>query len=293
LGAALPAPWKIPVEAFNRGLSERGYVDGRNVTIEYRWARGEYERLPALAAELVQRKVDVLAAMGPPTIGPAKAATTIIPIVFTTNSDPVADGLVQSMNRPGGNLTGIDLFTSLLVSKRLEIMRDLVPQVRTIGFLFNPNNNASGRELTSMKDAAHKLDQQLVEARATNEAEFAAAVDSIIQQGAGALVIAADPYYLGRRDRLIAAISHQRIPAIFALQEYAEAGGLMSYGSSITDAYRQAGEYVGRILKGEKVAELPVLQPSKFEFLINIRTAKTLGLTVPDKLLARTDKVIE
>ena len=293
LSPATPVIWAPLISAFKTGLAEMGYAEGGNVTIEYRWAEGQYHRLPTLAAELVQSGVSVIAALGPPTPQAAKGATTTIPIVFLTNSDPVASGLVTSMNRPGGNLTGMDTFTSLLAVKRLELMRDWAPRASTVGFLYNPDNAASDRELVEMQRAARQLGWQLIVAKTADENGFVTAIDSLAAQGSGALVIAADPYYLSRRDRLVEAISRHPVPVIFALREYAAAGGLISYGVNLADLVRQAGVCVGRILKGEKPADLPVVQPTKFELVINLKTAKALGLEVPPMLLARADEVIE
>src|SRR6516225_9403184 len=282
------------VEAFRRGLGEDGFVEGRNVAIEFRWARGDYSRLPALAADLVSRQVAVIvAAGGEPSGLAAKAATATIPIVFGSGGDPVKAGLVESFSRPGGNVTGVTLLTSLMEPKRLGLLRDLAPGVLLIGALVNPDFPPAALQLQQIKEAARDIGQRIVIAKASNDDALQTAFGSFVQGGAGALLVASDPYFDTRRDRIVAFAARQRLPAIYPFREYAVAGGLLSYGVSITDAYRQYGVYSARILKGAKPAELPVLQPTKFELVINARTAKALGVRIPDNVLSLADEVIE
>jgi putative ABC transport system substrate-binding protein len=279
---------------FFQGLGETGYVEGRNVTIEYRSADFHAERLPALAAELVQRRVSLIAAIGGPASAiAAKAATTTIPIVFITGGDPVQLGLVASLNRPGGNLTGVSFLTNALGSKRLELLLELVPPADTIGFLADPSNPNTEPETADMVAAASALKRKLLVVRASTASEIDAAFASLAGRQAGALVVAAQAFFTSRRDQLIALTQRYAFPAIYQRREFAAAGGLMSYGTSITGAHRQAGRYAGRILKGERPADLPIMQSVRFELVINLKTAKALGLTVPDKLLALADEVIE
>ena len=281
------------LQAFLKGLGEAGFFDGQNVTIEYRWARGDYSRLPAFAAEFVQRRVNVLATTGGEASAvAAKQATSTIPIVFVTG-DPVKAGLVESLNRPGGNATGSYIATSEMEQKRLSLLHELTPGVPLIGALLNPNFADAARQLPELEQAARMIGRRLLIAKASNDEELNAAFALLLQQGIGALLVAADPYFDTRRDRIIAFAAQNRLPAVYQFREYAFAGGLVSYAPSITDAYRQAGNYTGRILKGEKPADLPVLQPTKFDFVINLKTAKALGLTVPFGLLNAADEVIE
>jgi len=281
------------LQAFLKGLGESGFFDGHNVTIEYRWARGEYDRLPAFAAELVQRRVNVLVATGGNASAlAAKNATATIPIVFVAG-DPVRHGLVQSFNRPGGNVTGAVVATTDMDQKRLSLLHELVPTVPLIGALLNPSSPGQENQLPELEQAARTIGRRLLVAKASNDEELNAAFVLLLRQGIGALLVAADPYFDTRRDRIIAFAAQNRLPNVYHFREYAFAGGLVSYGPSITDAYRQAGNYTGRILKGEKPADLPVLQPTKFDFVINLKTAKALGLTVPFGLLNAADEVIE
>jgi putative ABC transport system substrate-binding protein len=295
LSARSPDDTGPVLQAFLKGLGEAGFFDGQNVTIEYRWARGEYDRLPAFAAEFVQRRVNVLVATGgPPSAVAAKQATSTIPIVFVAG-DPVKDGLVASLNRPGGNATGSFIRTSEpeMEQKRLSLLHELTPGVPLIGALLNPNYAEAARQLPALEQAAQTIGRRLFVAKASNDEELNAAFALLVQQGIGALLVASDPYFDTRRDRIIAFAAQNRLPAVYQFREYAFAGGLVSYAPSITDAYRQAGNYTGRVLKGEKPADLPVLQPTKFDFVINLKTAKALGLTVPFGLLNAADEVIE
>jgi len=280
------------VAAFRQALAEAGYVEGRNVTIEFRWAEGHYDRLPALAAELIGRRVDVLVAVGGNQAPrAAKAATSTIPIVFGTGEDPVKESLVPSLNRPGANVTGATFFTTLLGAKRLGLLRELVPKAEVIALLIN--QNSSQGQAKDVQEAARDLGQGVVVLNGGTDADIDAAFASLAQHQAGALLVGADPFFNVRRDRLIALAARHAVPAIYQFRDYPLAGGLMSYGASISDLYQQVGVYVGRILKGDKPADLPVMLPTKFELVINLKTAKALGLTVPDKLLALADEVIE
>jgi putative ABC transport system substrate-binding protein len=294
LNATSPSPWKPYVEAFRQGLNEAGFVEGRTVVIEYRWAEGQYERLPSLAADLVRRQVAVIVSTGGAApILAAKAATTKIPIVFTTGSDPVRLGLVASLNRPGGNITGVNLFVTQMASKRLGLLRELVPTAAMVAVLSNPTNPSTEDQLKDVQEAARAMGQQIHILSASTDQELDAAFRRMTELGAGALLVAADPYFTSRRSYVIALAVRHSIPAIYEQREHAMAGGLMSYGTSLPDGYRQVGRYTGRILKGEKPADLPVMQPTKFEFVINLTAAKVLGLEVPPTLLARTDEAIE
>jgi putative ABC transport system substrate-binding protein len=281
--------------SFRDGLREQGFIEGRTVLIENRVApTGQYDRLLALASDLVRLGVSVLYTPGSAGVArAAKAATSTVPIVFANGSDPVKVGLVASFNRPGGNATGISFYTSALVPKRLELLRELRPQAETIAFLVNPTNPVSEGDVEDMEEAARRVGQRIIVVRARNETEIDTAFATMSQQRADALLVDVDAYFSSRREQLAALASRHRIPASYNNRAYVEAGGLMSYGSNINVAVRQAGFYVGRILKGEKPAELPVLQPTKFELLINLKTAKVLGLDVPPMLLARADEVIE
>jgi ABC-type uncharacterized transport system substrate-binding protein len=280
--------------AFFQGLNEAGYAEGRNVALEYRWAEGQFERLPTMAVELVRRQVAVIAAIsGTPAGLAAKAATTSIPIVFAIGGDPVAPGLVSSLSRPSGNVTGVTFFTSPLAAKRLELLRDLVPQATRFAVLTNPDNPPSKLEGIEVSAAAKTFGREAIVLNATTEAHIDEAFVAIVQQRIGALFVSADPLFFNHRDKLVALAAHHRTPAIYAYREQVEAGGLISYGASRSDAYRQAGIYTGRILRGEKPGDLPVVLPTKFEFIINLKTAKALGLTVPNTLLASADEVIE
>jgi putative ABC transport system substrate-binding protein len=291
LDASSPAEGIV---ALQRGLSEIGYVEGRNVAIEYRWANGQYDRLPALAAELVRYQVSVIAACTTSAPGlAAKAATSAIPIVFQTGGDPVRDGLVTSMNRPGGNVTGVSRLSVTLAPKRLELLRELSPRASVIGFLVNPTNPRSELVVQQMEEPARALGLKVHVLKASTEGELDSVFASSVQLGIGALLIAQEPSYLRWRGQITALAARYTIPAAYGQREYAAAGGLMSYDASVSDSFRQVGVYVGRILKGEKPADLPVMQPTKFELVINLKTAKALGLDVPDRLLVAADEVIE
>jgi ABC-type uncharacterized transport system substrate-binding protein len=280
--------------AFKQGLLEVGYVEGRNVAIEYRWASGQYNQLPSLAADLVRHNVSVIAAIsGTPTALAAKAATATIPIVFAIGGDPVTPGLVTSLNRPSANVTGVTFYTAPLAAKRFELLRGLAPKATIIGVLVNPHNSASVLEGKSVAAAAQAIGQQATVLNASAEAGIDEAFAAIARQRIDALFVSAEPLFINQRSQLVALAKRYAVPAIYADREIAEAGGLISYGTSRTDAYRQAGVYTGRILKGEKPADLPVMQPTKFELVINLKAAKALGLTMPAALLTSADEVIE
>jgi putative ABC transport system substrate-binding protein len=282
------------VEAFRRGLGEIGYIENRNVAIEYRWADGQYKRLPALAAELVGRPVTVLISTGgEPSALAAKAATATIPIVSTFTADPVERGLVASLNQPRGNVTGINLLSSTIEAKRLGLVRDLVPQAATVGFLLNPNFPPAASQLKDAQEAARSMGLQLRAWQASIDREIDTVFDSIAQQHIPALVVASDPFFITRRDKLAALAADHAVPTMYNIREYPVAGGLMSYGINVADAYRQVGIYAGRILKGAKPADLPVVQPTKFEFVINLKAAKALRVKTSDDLLSLADEVIE
>ena len=293
LNGQSPATSVHLVAAFQKGLNEIGYVEGRNLAIEYRWAEGQADRLPGLAAE-VRRSVAVISTGGSPISSlAAKAATSTIPIVFAFGGDPVRFGLVASLSRPGGNVTGVNQLSNVLEEKRFGLLHELLPSAVLIGVLVNPNSPYAESQTSEVQAAARKLGQQFVLVKAGSEHNLEAAFEAIVKQGAGALIVASDPLFNNRRDQLVALAARYAVPASYSQREYAVAGGLMSYGTSITDAYRLVGVYTGQILKGAKPADLPVVRPTKFELVINLKTAKTLGLTVPDRLLALADEVIE
>jgi putative ABC transport system substrate-binding protein len=279
--------------AFRRGLSEQGYEEGRNVAIEYRWAEGQFDRLPAMAVDLVARSATVIAAFGPPAALAAKAATSTIPIVFVTGYDPVKAGLVASLNRPGGNVTGVHVFLIGLEGKRLGLLRELVPQAALIGLLVNPRSPDSAAQSEGLHAAARAIGQQVAIVEAGSESELDAAFAALAQRQVGALVVAADQFFTVRREQIIALTARYAMPAIYELREYVVAGGLMSYGTNLPEGYYQNGVYVGRILKGAKAADLPIEQPTKLHFSINLKTARVLGIAVQQSLLARADEVIE
>jgi len=274
-------------------LGEEGHVEGQNMAIEYRYAEGHEDRPSALAADLVGRKVDVIVAAGGPASRAAKEASQTIPIVFTIGGDPVATGLVASLSRPGGNVTGVTWLAVELMSKRLELMSELVPQARAIALLVNPASRQTERVVRDVQEGPRPRGVQLPLLKAGSESEVDAAFASLVQGPAGALVVQPEPFLNSRRQQIVALAARHAVPAIYPLREYATAGGLISYGPSLTAVYRQAGIYTGRILKGAKPAELPVVQPTKFELVINMKTANALGLTIPPSILARADEVIE
>jgi putative ABC transport system substrate-binding protein len=293
--SARPAGVSAPlVAAFQQGLSETGYTEGQNVAIEYRWAEGRYDQLPALAADLVGRKVDLIATSGgPPSARAAKRATSTIPIIFVLGTDPVELGLVASLAQPGGNLTGFSMLMTELNAKRLGLLSELVPQARVIALLVNPNYPGAERIMGEVQEAARATGVQVLILKARTEGEIDAAFASLIQRRVGALVIGNDSFFDSRIGQFVALTRQHAVAAIQSGREFPDSGGLMSYGTSLKDIYRQLGIYAGRILKGEKPADLPVQQPTTFELVINLKTAKALGLTVPQSLLQRADEVIE
>jgi ABC-type uncharacterized transport system substrate-binding protein len=285
-------PFAHIVLAFRQGLKEIGFVEGQNVVIEQRWADNQLDRLPGLAADLVRRQAAVIVGNG----GAAEAlrrATATIPIVFVIGGDPVAQGFVTSLNRPGGNLTGLTFFGNRLSAKRVEMLRELVPRTGVIAALIDPNFPEAAAEIPEVQEAGRAIGLEIVLVNARNEREFDAAFTSMVQAGAGALVVIGSPYFTSKSQKLVALSARHAVPAIYDIRDYVTAGGLISYSTSFTDAYRQAGVYAGRILRGVKPSELPVLQPTKFELTLNLKTAKALGLDVPASLLARADEVIE
>jgi putative ABC transport system substrate-binding protein len=293
LSSRSPGETSNVVAAFLRGLGETGYVDGRNVVLEYRWAEGQLDRLPALAADLVRRRVAVISTTGGPASGiAAQQATSTIPIVFI-GSDPVKLGFVASLNRPGGNMTGVNNFLQEMEGKRLGLLRELLPNAKLIVALVNPNDPEIDLQLRDLNQAARTLGQEIHILRASSMQDIDAAFASMSALKPSALLVGANPFFNSRREQIVTLANHYRIPAIYEVREFVMAGGLMSYGTSLPDAYRQVGIYTGRILKGEKPADLPVVQLAKFEFVINLRTAKSIGLEVPGALSARADEVIE
>jgi putative ABC transport system substrate-binding protein len=293
LSTRSPGEAKYVTDAFAQGLNETGYVEGRNLAIEYRWAELQYDRLPALASDLVRRKVVVIAAVGGIHSGlAAKAATSTIPIVFVSAGDPVTFGLVASLNRPGANVTGISMITVALAPKRLELLHELVPAPAVIAMLANPTSPYVELETKDVMASARALGREVQVLNASTGPEITA-FTTVAQQGIRALLVSGDPFFDSQRDRLIVLAAHHAIPAIYQWREFPMIGGLMSYGTSILDAYRQSGIYVGKILKGAKPADLPVMQPTKFEFVINLRTSKALGIEISSKLLTFADEVIE
>ena len=282
------------VDPFRQGLDQIGYVEGRNVAIDYRWAEGQDERLPTLVADLVQRRVAVIAATGgDPVALAAQRATATLPIVFTIGGDPVALGLVASLNRPSGNITGITQITTMLDPKRLEVLHELMPSIAVVAVLRNPNNANAEAQVPALQSAARTIGLGLQFLTATTEREIDVAFAAVAERRIGALVVASDPFFNSRRQQMVALATRLAVPAIFHQREFALAGGLMSYGTSVTDMYRQAGIYTGRILKGEKPADLPIQQATKVELVINMKAAKALGRTFPITLLGRADEVIE
>jgi ABC-type uncharacterized transport system substrate-binding protein len=294
LGAYTPEVIPKAAEAFRRGLSETGFVDGHSVKIEYRWPENSYAQLPALAADLVSRKVDAIFATGQSAAAlAAKTATATIPIVFVHGADPIKVGLVPNLNRPGGNVTGITILANELNAKKLEMLHDLVPATATIALLVNPDSPTVDSAVQDTQEAAHALGRRLLVQRASNEREIDTAWAGIVEQSAGGLVVAGDGFFGTRRDQLVALAARHRIPAIYETSGFVRAGGFISYGADFVEAHRLAGIYVGRILKGEKPADLPVLQPTKFDLVINLKTAKALGITIPNALLIQATELIE
>ena len=294
LSSLAPSDLGLVVPGFYQGLNAVGFIEGRNIAIEYRWAQGDYQRLPALSADLVNRNVAVVAAIsGTPAALAAKAATTTIPIVFAIGGDPVAPGLVTSLSRPGGNVTGVSFYNSPLVTKRLDLARELVPEGSLIAVLVNPENPPSAAEGTAAQAAAAAIGQPILILNASTQADLDTAFTTIKQHQVRALIVSSDPFFFIERVKLVVLMARDAVPTIFADREQADAGGLISYGASRVDAYRQAGNYVGRIVKGEKAGELPVILPTKFRIVVNLKTAKSLRLEVPVAVLARADEVIE
>jgi putative tryptophan/tyrosine transport system substrate-binding protein len=294
LSGASRAAFAHLVAAFHEGLAEAGFVEGQNVAIEYRWAEGRYDRLPALAAELVDEQVAVMVASGGdrPTLA-AKAATSTIPIVFTGSDNPVKFGLVESLSRPGGNVTGMHLFTSELEVKKLEVLQELLPDARLIAMLVNLDNPSAAPDIVDVEAAASTIGKQILVLEASSAEDIDLAFETLAEQPVDALLVGHDPFFNSRREQLVALAARQAVPAIYELREFVLAGGLISYGNVITDNYRQAGIYAGRILKGEKPADLPVQQATKFELVINLPLARTLGIEIPRSILLRADEVIE
>ena len=294
LASVSPAPYAGFIAAIKEGLQQTGYIEGRNVTIEYRWAEGHYDRLPQQAIELVDRGVAVIILVGGgPTIAVAKAATATIPIVFVMGDDPVKSGAVTALNRPGGNATGVNLLTVAMEAKRLQLLHELVPNVAIVAIIVNPNNPQAAEQLQDLQAAARTLGVEVEVFKAGSPSDIDTAFASLVGRRAGALLVAADAFFNTRREQFVVLTARHALPAIFHFREFAAAGGLMSYGPSLTDAYRQDGIYAGRILKGEKPAEMPVQQAVKIELVINLQTARALGLTIPLPLLGRADEVIE
>ncbi len=294
LNSASPGPFKNYVAGFRAGLKETGYVDGENVTIEFRWAEGDYDRLPEMAADLVRGKVAVLVATGgSPSAMAAKIATSTIPIVFTSGIDPVQSGYVTSLSRPGANMTGVNIFNNVLDGKRLGLLHALIPGIQLIGVLFNPDRSDQTNAVRAVQEAARAIGQKVHLLLASDEAGIDAAFATAARLHVGAMLVGADPFFNSQRDKIIALAARYSIPASFEHRDFALAGGLMSYGTNLTDAYRQVGVYVGRILKGEKPQDLPVVQATKFELVINLKTAKALGIEVPSTFSAAADEVIE
>ena len=281
------------VSAVRQGLRESGFIEGQNLAVEYRWAEGQYGRLPTLAGELVQRQVFAIVAAGVVAAEAAKAATTTIPIVFSSGADPIEAGIVASLNRPGGNATGVSIIAQELAAKRLELLRELVPHTRLVAMLINPANPGAGHEFGDVEVAARALGLQVTKVTATNESELEAAFVAIATPRVDGLIVGQDGYFVQQRDQIAGLAARYGTPAIYAFREHVVAGGLISYASSLADGYRQVGLYVGKILNGAKPADLPVIQPTKFELIINLKAANALTLSIPPLLLARADEVIE
>jgi putative tryptophan/tyrosine transport system substrate-binding protein len=293
LGGGAPESFASALAGFSKGLQEIGIVEGRNASIETRWARGEYGRLPGLAADLVAQGAAVIVTQTLPAALAAKAATTKIPIVFVIGEDPVEVGLVQTLNRPGSNVTGLSNFMNLLAAKRLEVLSETVPSANALALLVNPNNPNADPDTKTLQAAAQALGRRIEVLRAASEAELETAFASMTQQRLGALFVNIDSFFAAHADQIVALAARHRVPASYPLRDFVTAGGLMSYDANFAEAFRRAAIYAGRILKGENPADLPVMQPTRFQLAINLRTAKALGLTIPDKLLALADEVIE
>jgi len=294
LGSRSPEDSAALVAAFRVGLGEAGFIEGRNLTIEFRWAEGHYDRLTMLAADLAARRVAVIAAPGGIAAGlAAKAATATIPIIFLTGADPVQFGLVKSLNRPDGNLTGVAILTNTLAPKQLELLQEVVPSATLVAFLVNPKNPIAESDTRDLQSAARATRQQILVLHASNDSDVDSAFAALLQQRAGALLVQSDPFFNSRPDRIVALAARHAIPAMYQWRDFPAAGGLMSYGTVLADAYRLVGIYAGRILKGAKAGDLPVQQSVKVQLVINLKTAKTLGLTFPLPLLGRADEVIE
>ena len=293
LGLGSPGGTALRVSGCLKGLREIGFVEGQNVAIEYRWSQGQFDRLPALAADLVRHQVAAILAIGPPSVRALKAQTTAIPIVFAMGEDPVKEGLVVSLNRPGGNVTGVSYFSNLLFAKRLQLLHECVSAAAVLALLVNPKNPNAEPDARETQAAADALGHQLQVLTASTEHDLETAFDAMVQRHIGGLIVGVDPVFVDRREKLPALAARNGVPVIFDRRDFPAAGGLMSYGTDIADAYRHCGSYVGRILKGEKPANLPVLQSTKFEFVINLKTAKALGITFPPGVLAIADEVIE
>jgi len=293
LGTSSEAQTRAQVAAFRRGLIEMGFAEGKNVAIDFRWAGGQYDRLPTMAAELVARPVAIIAAQAPPAALSAKAATTTIPIVFVVGFDPAAAGLVGSLNRPGGNVTGVTLMSVLLGQKRLEMLRELAPKAAVIAMLANPISPDALPEINPVQAAANSLGLQLSMFNASTPSEIDAAFNAIAERRPDSLLVGTDSFLLSRREQIVAGAAHLKIPAMYPFRDFADAGGLISYGTNIPNTYRQAGIYCGRILRGDKPSELPVIQPATFELVINLKTAQRLSIDIPATLHVRSDEVIE
>ena len=278
---------------FREGLRDAGYIEGQNVVVEGKWAEGQYDRLPVLAADLVHRPAAIIVASNLPSVFAAKAATSTIPIVFISSGDPVQLGIVASLNRPGGNITGVNFFAVEVASKRLELLIEVVPTVSVIGLLTNPNNPRTDVEIRQLQAAARTVGKQILVVKASGERDFDVAFETLVQERASAVLVPAEPLFFGWREQLVALAARHALPAMYDVREFTAAGGLLSYGLSLKGAYRLVAGQVARILKGAKPADLPILQPTKFELVVNLRTAKTLGLTIPESFLLRADEVIE
>jgi putative ABC transport system substrate-binding protein len=293
LGSGTPEGYRHFAAAFRRGLNETGYVEGQNIAVEYRWAEGQYERLPTLAADLVRHQVALIVASGGPAARAAKASTTTIPIVFVVGVDPAVIGLVTSINQPGGNATGVSVIARELDAKRLELLHELLPTATVIAVLLNPANPSYGVLSGDIKGAASRLGVQILALDVRTERDLDTVFAKLLQEHVDGLVVTDEPFFNSQRIQLVSRAARHRIPTIYPWREYAEAGGLISHGTSLTDTYRQVGIYAGRILKGAKPSDLPVLEPTKFETVLNLKTAKALGLDVPTAILLRADEVIE